>query len=319
MTTLRDCSEPYDEGWLDVGEGNRVHYSQHGDPEGKPVVMAHGGPGQGCAPRMASVLHPAYRMVLLDQRGCGLSTPHAGDPATDMAVNTTVHLVADLEALRKHLGIDRWMLTGASWGSTLALVYAQAHPERVTEIVLSAISTARPRETDWLYRGAARFFPEAWETFCCGVPDADPGDVADLLGSYHRLVSSPDRAVRVRAAQHWAAWEDAVLSTETTGTPDLFSSKGTDDLVATVRICSHYFGHDAWLDDGQVLHDAPRLAGIPGVLVHGRVDLSCPVDTAWALARAWPAAELHVVQGAGHKGHPEKRAVLAAAMERFAR
>lgn len=319
MTTLRDCSVPYDEGWLDVGDGNRVHYSQHGDPVGKPVVMVHGGPGQGCAPRMASALHPAYRMVLLDQRGCGLSTPHAGDPTTGMTVNTTVHLVADLEALREHLGMDRWMLTGASWGSTLALVYAQAHPERVTEIVLSAITTARPRETDWLYRGAARFFPEAWKTFCSGVPDADPGDVADLLGAYHRLVSSSDRAVRVRAALRWAAWEDAVLSTETTGTPNLFSSKGTDDLVATVRICSHYFGHDAWLDDEQVLRDAHRLAGIPGVLVHGRLDLSCPVDTAWALARAWPAAELHVIDSAGHKGHPEKRAVLAAAMERFAR
>jgi proline iminopeptidase len=310
---------PFDEGMLDVGDGNRVHYSQHGDPDGKPMIMVHGGPGSGCTTAMARALHPAYRMVLLDQRGCGLSTPHASDPATDLSRNTTEHLVADLERLRVHLGIERWMLTGGSWGSTLALAYAQRHPEPVTEIVLSAITTTRRSEVDWLYRGAGRFFPDQWEAFRDGVdePDRD-GDTPHLLAAYGRLLADPDPQVRQRAAVRWATWEDAVLSTETTGTPNLYGNRPDDELVALARICAHYYGHGAWLAEGALIRDAGRLAGIPGVLVHGRLDLSGPADTAWELARAWPDAELHVVEGAGHKGHPEKRAIMQQAMSRFA-
>lgn len=304
---------------LDVGNGNRVHYSQHGDPGGKPVVMVHGGPGSGCTTAMARALHPGYRMVLFDQRGCGLSTPHASDPETDLSVNTTDHLVADMELLREHLEIERWMLTGGSWGSTLAIAYAERNPERVTEVVLSAITTTRRREIDWLYRGVGRFFPEAWEAFRDGVSEAarGSGSTPDLLAAYGLLLADPEISVRQRAAICWATWEDAVLSTEATGTPDLYTGRPDDALVAFVRICAHYFAHGAWLEEEQLIRDAGRLTGIPGVLVHGRLDLSGPVDTAWELARAWPEAELHVIAGAGHQGHPETRAVLAAAMHRF--
>lgn len=319
-TELENHEIPFDEGMLDVGDGNLVHHSQHGDPRGKPVVMVHGGPGSGCTTAMARTLHPAYRMVLFDQRGSGLSTPHASDPTTDLSVNTTEHLLADMERLRAHLGIDAWMLTGASWGSTLALAYAQRHPERVTEIVLSAINTTRRSEVDWLYRGAGRFFPAQWEAFRDGVPEVDrgSGSTPDLLAAYGRLLADPDPVVRRRAAVRWATWEDAVLSTETTGTPNIYSDRPDDALVAFTRICAHYFGNGAWLEEGVLIREAGRLAGIPGVLVHGRLDLSGPVDTAWELVQRWPDAELHVVEGAGHKGHPDTRAIMREAMGRFA-
>lgn len=305
---------------LDVGDGHRVHYSQHGDPHGKPVVMVHGGPGSGCTTATARALHPAYRMVLFDQRGCGLSTPHASDPATDLSVNTTDHLLADMELLRSHLGVERWMLTGGSWGSTLALAYAERHPQRVTEIVLSAITTTRRREIDWLYRGVGRFFPQQWRAFRAGVPEAERGrgDTTDLLAAYGRLLASPAATIREQAAAYWCAWEDAVLSLETTGATNVYGGRPTDAQVAMVRICAHYFSHAAWLEEGQLIRAAGRLAGIPGVLVHGLGDLSSPVETAWELARAWPDAELHLVEGAGHQGHPETRAILAEAMHRFA-
>ena len=313
---LQDHEVPYDEGMLDVGDGNRVHYSQHGDPQGKPVVMVHGGPGSGCTPAMARNLHPAYRMVLFDQRGSGLSTPHASDPATDLSVNTTEHLLADMERLREHLGIDRWMLTGGSWGSTLAIAYAQRHPERVTEVVLSAITTTRRSEVDWLYRGVRRFFPAQWRAFRAGVPEAERD--SDLPAAYGRLLAHHDAAVRTKAAADWARWEDAVLSLETTGTPNLYGGRPDDALVAMVRICAHYYGNAAWLEEGVLIREAGRLAGIPAVLVHGLRDLSCPVDTAWQLARAWPGAELHTPADAGHKSSESKRAILQGAMRRFA-
>ena len=315
-TLLQDHEVPYDEGMLDVGDGNRVHYSQHGDPGGKPVVMVHGGPGSGCTPAMARNLHPAYRMVLFDQRGSGLSTPHASDPATDLSVNTTEHLLADMEHLREHLGIERWMLTGGSWGSTLAVAYAQRHPERVTEVVLTAITTTRRSEVDWLYRGVGRFFPAQWRAFRAGVPEAERD--GDLLAAYGRLLVDRDPAVRTTAATDWARWEDAVLSLETTGAPNLYSARPDDALVAMVRICAHYYGNAAWLEEGVLIREAGRLAGIPAVLVHGLRDLSCPVDTAWQLAKAWPGAELHTPADAGHQGSESKRAILQEAMRRFA-
>ncbi|MEO6879325.1 MAG: alpha/beta fold hydrolase, partial [Mycobacteriaceae bacterium] len=213
--------------------------------------------------------------------------------------------------------IERWMLTGGSWGSTLTLAYAQRHPHRVTEIVLSAIFTTRRREVDWLYRGVGRFFPAQWQAFRAAGAGAGGRD-GDLLAAYTRLLADPDRTVRERAATAWCRWEDAVLSMETTGIPNLYSSKPTDAMVAMVRICAHYFAHVAWLEEGVLIREAGQLAGIPGVLVHGLADLSSPVETAWALAQRWPDAELHVVAAAGHKGHPEKRAILADAMVRFA-
>jgi proline iminopeptidase len=326
VTDLYPEIEPYEHGRLDVGDGQLVYWETCGNPDGKPAVVLHGGPGQGCAPGMRRGFDPArYRVVLFDQRGCGRSTPHAADPGTDMGANTTDHLIADMERLREHLGIDRWLVNGGSWGSTLALAYAERYPQRVSEIVLVAITTTRRAETDWLYRGAARFFPEAWERFRDGVPAADRARVTaaegahELLGAYVRLLDDPDPAVRARATHDWAAWEDAVIALEPGGRPDAYSGRPDRDLAAMIRICAHYFAGDAWLEDGALIRDAGRLAGIPGVLVHGRLDLSAPLDTAWELVKRWPEAELVVLDGAGHQATPERRSHLIRALDTFAR
>lgn len=316
MTDSDAAFEPYDSGLLDVGDGNRVYWECCGSPHGKPSVLLHGGPGQGCSPTMRRGVDPRYRAVLFDQRGCGRSTPNAADPATDMRFNTTEHLIEDMERLREHLGIDRWLLNGGSWGSTLAIAYAERYPERVSEIVLSAITTSRRSEADWLYRGLARFFPEEWAAFRAAVP-ADERD-GDLIAGYARLMESPDASVRQTAALAWSAWEDAVLSLEPSPKAHPFSDRATPDMVAMVRICAHYLSHGAWLEEGALLRAAGRLRGIPGVLIHGRLDLSCPLDTAWALARAWPGAELIAPPDSGHKGTETKRRLLREAMDRFA-
>ncbi|MFD9794963.1 prolyl aminopeptidase [Streptomyces sp. NPDC059070] len=302
---------------LDVGDGNLVHWEVCGNPRGKPALVVHGGPGSGCGPRAREYFDPTrYRVVLFDQRGCGRSTPHASDPATDMRHNTTGHLIADMERLREHLGIERWLLYGGSWGSTLLLAYAEQHPERVTEIVVASVTTTRRSEIDWLYRGVGRFFPREWERFLAGAPGT-PRD-GDVVGAYARLTEHPDAAVREQAAADWCAWEDAVLSGETDVAPRPFGGRPPAARLALVRICAHYFSHGAWLEEGALLRDAHRLAGIPGVLVHGRLDMSGPLDTAWELARAWPDAELIVVEGAGHLGGTETQGHLLAALDRFA-
>jgi proline iminopeptidase len=317
MAELYSPVEPYDRGLLDVGDANLVYWETCGNPDGKPAVMVHGGPGQGCSPRMRRMFDPdRYRAVLFDQRGCGRSTPHASDPAADLSYNTTSHLVADMERLREHLGIDRWLLTGGSWGATLALVYAERYPDRVSEVMLSAISTTRRREIDWLYRGVARFFPEEWERFRNGAAVPDPD--ADLPAAYARLMEDPDQLVRNRAAGSWRRWEDVVLSLEPNAPPPAEQDRPDRDVLAFVRICAHYYAHAGWLDDNAVIRDAVRLARIPGVLIHGRLDLSCPVQTAWELARAWPGAELLVDDHSGHRGSDVKRAWMLAALDRFA-
>jgi proline iminopeptidase len=321
MAELYPPIEPYADGLLDVGDGNLVYWETSGNPDGKPAVLLHGGPGQGTVPNMRRGFHPdRYRIVLLDQRGCGRSTPNASDPASDMSVNTTTHLIADIERLREHLGIGRWLVTGGSWGSALAIAYAEAHPDRVTEIVLSAITTARRSENDWLYLGAARFFPGEWQQFRDALPaaDRDGGSAAELGAAYARLMADPDPAVRARAALAWGAWEDAVLSLEPGAASSVFSGPPDDDLQALVRICAHYAAHGSWLEEGALIRDAGRLAGIPGVLVHGRLDLSCPLDTAWELARAWPGVELVADPGSGHRGSQVKRAAMLKAMDAFA-
>jgi len=316
MVELYPPIEPYDQGLLDVGDGNLVYWETCGNPDGKPAVMVHGGPGQGVTPNMRRTFDPArYRAVLFDQRGCGRSTPHASDPATDMRHNTTDHLVGDMERLREHLGIDRWLLTGGSWGTTLALVYAERYPHRVSQIMVSAISTTRRSEIDWLYRGVARFFPEEWERFrdSAGGTDRD----GDLVAAYARLMESADPQVRNQAASSWGTWEDVVLSLEPNARP-LVRSQPDRFVLAFVRICAHYFSHAGWLEDNAVIRDAPRLAGIPGVLIHGRLDLSCPVETAWELARAWPEAELLIDDHSGHLGSDTKRAWMLGTLGKFA-
>jgi proline iminopeptidase len=309
--------EPYEHGMIDVGDGNLVYWETCGNPNGKPALVVHGGPGSGCSVGMRRAVDPErYRAVLFDQRGCGRSTPHASDPATDMAVNTTEHLLSDMERLREHLGIERWLLFGGSWGSTLILAYAQRHPDRVTEIVIPGVTTSRRSEIDWLYRGVARFFPAEWERFRLGVPEDRDGD---LLAAYARLMGNPDPDVRARAATAWGTWEDAVISLEPNGRRGVYSDRPPDSLLALVRICAHYYSNAAWLEEGVLLREAGRLAGIPGVLIHGRLDLSCPVDTAWALARAWPDAELAVIDDSGHTGSEAMRLRIAAAVDAYAR
>lgn len=310
--------EPFEHGLLDVGDGNLVYWETCGATNGKPALVVHGGPGSGCSPVDRRFFDPGrYRVVLFDQRGCGRSTPHAADPATDLRVNTTEHLIADMERLRVHLGIDRWLLSGGSWGSTLLLAYAERYPQRVSEIVISAVTTTRRSEIDWLYRGLCRFFPKEWERFRAGVPEADRD--GDLVAAYSRLLEDPDPQVRTRAARAWHAWEDATVSLEPLGTSNPYSERPLDAMVARARICAHYFSHGAWLEEGVLLRDAERLAGIPGVLIHGRLDLGSPLDTAWALHRAWPGSELTVAHDAGHFGSDAMRERKLEALDAFAR
>ncbi|MEU6641860.1 prolyl aminopeptidase [Saccharomonospora sp. NPDC046836] len=310
-------TDPTTHGMLDVGDGNHVYWESYGKPDAKPALYVHGGPGWGATPITPRYFDPdRYRLVVFDQRGCGRSTPHASDPATDMRHNTTEHLLADMERLREHLGVERWLLFGGSWGSTLMLAYAQRHPHRVTALVIVGVTTGRHDEIDWLYRGAGRFLPEEWERFRDVVP-ADERD-GDLTAAYARLLEDPDPAVRVRATDAWCAWEDAILATEPHGVPDAFSSRSLRDRLALVRICAHYFSHDAWLADGVLLAEAGRLAGIPGVLIHGRHDLSSPLHTAWELARRWPGAELAVIDDSGHVGSDTTRARIRTALDTFA-
>jgi proline iminopeptidase len=306
--------EPYDHGLLDVGDGNLVYWEACGNPNGKPALVVHGGPGSGCGAGSRRYFDPKrYRVLLFDQRGCGRSTPHASDPATDMSVNTTHELLADMEQLREHLGIERWLLYGGSWGSTLILAYAERHPQRVSEIVIAGVTTTRRSEIDWLYRGVGRFFPVEWERFRGGVAESHRD--GDLLAGYARLLEDPDPDVRARAASDWLAWEDAVISMEPNGTPNAYSARPPDASLAFVRICSHYFSHGAWLEEGELLGNAARLAGIPGVLIHGRLDLGAPLGTAWELAKAWPDAQLVVVDDSGHTGSDSMKAEILKALD----
>ncbi|RFU86559.1 prolyl aminopeptidase [Streptomyces triticagri] len=316
MTDPHPPITPYDRGRLDTGDGNFIHYEQLGNPAGKPALNIHGGPGSGASQRPTRTWDPArYRVIRFDQRNCGRSTPHAADPSADMALNTTQHLIDDMERLREHLGVEKWLLNGGSWGSTLALAYAQQHPQRVSEMVIAAVTTTRRSEIDWLYRGAGRFYPEAWDRFRDGVPERDRD--GDLLAAYARLMESPDRAVRQAAAAHWLAWEDAVVSGEPNGRPGMYSDRDADAQIAFVRICAHFFSNGAWLQEDQLLNQAQKLAGIPGVLVHGRHDMGSPVGTAWELAKAWPGSRLHIVEDSGHAGSDAMHRVTRAAIDAF--
>ncbi|GAB3828292.1 prolyl aminopeptidase [Dactylosporangium cerinum] len=306
--------DPHDEGMLDVGDGNLVHWDVAGNPAGLPAVVVHGGPGSGCSPRTRRYFDPdRYRIVQFDQRNCGRSTPHASSLDADLRHNTTDHLVADMERLREHLGIDRWLLFGGSWGSTLILAYAERHPLHVAGIVIDGVTSTRRREINWLYEGVGRFFPAQWAAF---RDFAAPGD-GDLLAAYARLMNSPDPAVRAATAEAWCTWEDTAISLEPNGVPDAYSGRPDDAKLAMVRICTHYFAHAAWLEEGALLRDADRLAGIRGVLLHGRFDISSPLETAWHLAQRWPDAELTVVEDSGHTGSDTMRTLIRQALDSF--
>lgn len=318
--TPRVPAEPSAGGMLDVGDGNRIHWESWGNPSGKPVVSLHGGPGSGASTTQPSTFDLSrYRLVRFDQRGCGRSTPNAADPDTDMSVNTTQHLIADIELLRAHLGVDRWLVYGGSWGATLALAYAEAHPERVSGMVLVSVTSTRRSEIDWLYHRVGQLFPAEWEQFVAHVPEAPfAGDILPVLAAYSARMADADPAVRDAAAAAWVAWEDAVISGEANGSPGAYSARTATRRNAFVRICAHYFSNAAWLTEGQLIENAGRLAGIPGRLIHGRYDLGSPLITAWELAKAWPDARLTVIEDSGHTGSSGMSEAIRAVLTNFA-
>lgn len=310
-------TEPHESGVLDVGDGQHIYWEECGNPDGKPAVVLHGGPGSGCGPRWRRYFDPrAYRVVLFDQRGCGRSTPYAGDPCVDLTPNTTRHLLADIEALRRARRIDRWLVLGGSWGSTLGLAYAERHPERVSEAVLFSVVTTRRHEVEWATRGVGRLFPEQWRRFRDGVPPADRD--GSLVDAYARLLDDPDPAVREQAARDWCEWEDSHVSVH----PGDHHDPRYDDprfRMCFARMVTHYWRHAAFLEDGVLQREVGRLAGIPAVLVTGRLDVSGPPDIAWELARDWPGCELVLVELAGHgTGYPGMAEAVVGALDRFA-
>ena len=292
--------EPYDSGHLDVGDGHAVYWEVVGSPDGLPAVWLHGGPGSPASPNSRRNFDPSrYRAVIFDQRGCGRSRPLAGDPTADLSTNTTDHLVADIERLRTHLGIDRWVVVGGSWGVTLALVYAQRHPERVLGLVLAAVTTGRWSETQWITRDMGRVFPQQWDDFLELVPSHERG--GDLAAAYARLLANPDPTLSQEAARRWCEWEDTHMSLAPDYQPHLSVREPAWQMVFA-RLVTHYWGHGCFLADNQVLANMASIASIPATLIHGRYDVSGPLDTAWQLHKAWPASRLVVVDDAGHFG-----------------
>ena len=284
--------DPFDQQMMDVGDGHQIYVEQCGNPEGVPVVVLHGGPGGGCSPAMRRYFDPSiYRVVLFDQRGCGRSRPHAS--VTD---NTTWHLVADIEAIRAALGIDKWIVFGGSWGATLALIYAQTHPEPTSHLVLRGVFLMMQRELDWFYGGGAgAFWPETWARFAALVPEDEQGD---LIEAYRKRLFSGDTSIETKFGRAWSAWENSLASIHSTGNAG--ESQGPY-ARAFARIENHYFSNGGFLEfDGQILEHMDGIAHIPGYIVQGRYDMICPPRSAWELAERWPAADLKMIRNAGH-------------------
>ncbi|MDW2980737.1 prolyl aminopeptidase [Rhodanobacter sp. KK11] len=314
LRTLYPDIEPFDSGFLPVSPLHTLYYEQSGNPHGKPVVFLHGGPGGGTSPKCRRFFDPAvYRIVLFDQRGCGQSTPHA-----ELRENTTWDLVADIERVRQHLGIDRWQVFGGSWGSTLALAYAQTHPDRVTELVLRGIFMLRRWELEWFYqKGCDALYPDAWEAYLAAIPEVERGD---LMSAYYRRLTSPEASVRIDAARAWSVWEGAT-SFLWQDKSHIESSAEGEFALAFARIECHYFVNGGFFEhDDQLLRNVERIRHIPAVIVQGRYDVVCPLRSAWDLHRAWPEADLHIVQDAGHSAfEPGILHELVEATDRFGR
>ena len=306
--------EPFNSGTLAVSPLHTLYYEESGNPNGKPVVFLHGGPGGGTNPKCRRFFDPAiYRIVLFDQRGCGKSTPHA-----ELTDNTTWDLVADIERIRKHLSIDRWQVFGGSWGSTLALAYAQTHPDKVTELVLRGIFLLRRSELEWFYQqGCNALYADAWETYRDAIPEVER---ADMMSAYYRRLTSPDAATRVAAARAWSVWEGATSFLWQDRT-HIASSGENEFALAFARIECHYFVNGGFLEhDDQLLRNVERIRHIPAVIVQGRYDVVCPMRSAWDLHRAWPEADLKIVQDAGHSAfEPGIMHELLEATDRFGR
>lgn len=305
---------PYRTGFLKVSELHEIYFEESGNPKGKPVVFVHGGPGGGTDPKQRTLFNPeCYRIVLFDQRGCGKSRPHAS-----LVDNTTWHLVSDMEALRKHLEIERWLVFGGSWGSTLSLAYAETHPDKVTELVVRGIFLLRKQEIDWFYqKGASALFPDAWETYVAAIP---PEERNDFVRAYYKRLTSEDASVRVEAAKAWSVWEARTSKL----LPDnhLIEEFGKDEFaLAFARIECHYFVNKGFFDqDDLLLKNISKIRKIPGVIVQGRYDVVCPMESAWALHRAWPEAEFMLIPDAGHSAfEPGISRALVAATDHFAK
>ena len=304
--------EPYDTGFLAVDPPHRIYYEQSGNPAGKPVIFIHGGPGGGTTPAMRRFFDPAaYRIILFDQRGCGRSTPHAC-----LEHNTTWALVADMERLRCHLGITRWQLFGGSWGSALALAYAESYPQQVFELILRGIFTLRRWELEWFYQsGASALFPDAWEDYLAEIPESER---SDMIAAYYRRLTSDDRALQLRAARAWSIWE--ARTSHLLIDQQQVESFGEDEFaLAFARIECHYFMHRGFFkSDTELLDGVERIRDLPGVIVQGRYDVVCPLTTAWTLHQRWPKSELVIVPEAGHSAfEPGITAALVAATERY--
>ncbi|MDQ0993887.1 prolyl aminopeptidase [Streptomyces sp. V3I7] len=298
MRTFYPEIEPYVTGVLPAGDGNELYWEISGNPEGKPVLFLHGGPGAGSRPTYRRLFDPAkYRVVVFDQRNCGRSRPHAVDGDVDLAANTTAYLLDDIELLRTHLGIDKWLVFGGSWGVTLGLAYAETFPHRVSEMIFRGVFTARREELDWIFQdGANHLFPDRWEEFLAPLAPEDRGDT---VRAYHQLLNHPDAEVRHRAAAAWGAWEGVLLTL--LPSPEVVESFTEPEFAAAIaRIENHYFASGAFLEEGQLIRDAGKLADIPCVLIQGRYDAICPAKTAWDLHRALPGSELILVDDAGH-------------------
>lgn len=312
MRDLYPPLEPFDTGFIAVEPPHRIYYEQSGNPRGKPVLFIHGGPGGGTSPKMRRFFDPeAYRIILFDQRGCGRSTPHAS-----LANNTTWALVADMERLRHHLGISRWQLFGGSWGSALALAYAETHPMHVTELVLRGIFTLRRWELEWFYQaGASALFPDAWAAYEAVIP---PAERSDMIAAYYRRLTSSERAVQLEAARAWSVWE-ASTSHLLVDQAQIAAFSADDFALAFARIEAHYFvNHGFFKSDTELLDGVATIRHLPGTIVQGRYDVVCPMTTAWALHQRWPEARFVVVPNAGHAAfEPGITAALVAATDEF--
>ena len=312
MTTLFPPIEPYNHGWLSVGDGHEIYYEESGNPTGKPCLFVHGGPGGGASPAARQFFDPdKYRIVLFDQRGCGRSKPHASIEA-----NTTWHLIDDIELIRETLGIDRWLVFGGSWGSTLSLAYAQSHPERVTELVLRGIFLLRAQELQWFYQhGASELYPDAWQHYLAQIPDAERHD---LISAFHSRLTSEDPEVRLSAARAWSVWE-ASTSFLIQNEDFMAQLDEPEAALAMARIECHYFVNGGFFQSPNQLLDAvDKIRHIPGVIVQGRYDVVCPPTTAWDLHRAWPEADFKLIANAGHSAFdPANAAALIEATNRF--
>lgn len=303
--------DPFDQRIIDVGQGHRIYMEQCGNPNGIPVIILHGGPGGGCSPAMRRYFDPkVYRVILFDQRGCGRSRPYAS-----VVDNTTWHLVADIEKIRKLLDIDQWMVFGGSWGATLALIYAQTHPDCVAHLILRGVFLMTKSEIDWFYGGGAgKFWPETWARFVAPIPDSERDD---MVAAYHRRLFSGDLRQETKYGRAWSAWENALASIHSSG----MSGESPGDYArAFARLENHYFINNGFLEfDGQILANMGKISHIPGVIVQGRYDMICPPTSAWRINELWPAAELKMVRNAGHAlSEPGISAELVRVMDRIA-